>query len=158
MGKFSKQKPLPLSSSPIFQRFIDKKKFLPRISAFRTGAASKNKCIRTLLIPCFLPIFTHAPAYTILLQCISLEEKEQVKRYSLDQQHTLKQLKAEGLALHPIIVMRKSFGYADYPEISFKLSFPPEANMFKDGAAIECFMAGEEPVKGVLISLDGKTW
>ncbi len=91
-----------------------------------------------------------------LLQCISLEEKEQAQRYSLDQQHTLKQLKAEGLALHPIIVTRKNFGYADYPEISFKLSFPPEANMFKDGAAIECFISGEEPVKGVLISLDGK--
>src|SRR5678816_4825037 len=28
--------------------------------------------------------------------------------------------------------------------------------MFKDGAAIECFIANEEPVKGVLISLDGK--
>ncbi len=91
-----------------------------------------------------------------LLQCINLEEKEQAQRYSLDQQHTLKQLKAEGLALHPIIVIRKNFGYADYPEITFKLSFPPEANLFKDGAAIECFIAGEEPVKGVLINLDGK--
>src|SRR5215204_1861331 len=91
-----------------------------------------------------------------LLQCIGLEEKEQVQRFSLDQQHTLKALKAEGLALHPIIVTRKNFGYADYPEISFKLNFPPEANMFKDGAAIECFIAGEEPVKGVLIILDGK--
>ncbi|MBL7725520.1 MAG: AAA family ATPase [Chitinophagaceae bacterium] len=96
------------------------------------------------------------PHIQILLKCVSLEEKEQVQRYSLDQQHTLKQLKAEGLALHPLIVTRKTFGYADYPEISFKLSFPPEANMFKDGAAIECFIAGEEPVKGVLISLDGK--
>jgi len=96
------------------------------------------------------------PHIQTLLQCISLEEKEQAQRYSLDQQHTLKQLKAEGLALHPIIVTRKNFGYADYPEISFKLSFPPEANMFKDGAAIECFITGEEPVKGVLISLDGK--
>src|SRR5436190_9386449 len=28
--------------------------------------------------------------------------------------------------------------------------------MFRDGAAIECFIAGEEPVKGVLLSLDGK--
>ena len=91
-----------------------------------------------------------------LLKCIELEEKEQAQRYRLDQQHTLKTLKAEGLALHPIIVTRKNFGYADYPEISFKLGFPPEANMFKDGAAIECFIAGEEPVKGVLISLDGK--
>ncbi len=91
-----------------------------------------------------------------LLQCIELEEKEQSERYKLDQSHTLKQLKSEGLALHPIIVIRKNFGYADYPEISFKLAFPPEANMFRDGAAIECFITGEEPVKGVLISLDGK--
>lgn len=91
-----------------------------------------------------------------LIQCIDLEEKEQVKRYSLDQQHTLKSLKAEGLALHPIIVTRKSFGYADYPEISFRLNFPAEMNQFKDGAAIECFYAGEEPVKGILINLEGK--
>lgn len=96
------------------------------------------------------------PHIQTLLQCINLEEKEQVQRFSLDQQHTLKQLKAEGLALHPIIVTKKNFGYADYPEISFKLSFPPEANMFRDGAAIECFVAGEEPIKGVLIGLDGK--
>jgi predicted DNA helicase len=92
-----------------------------------------------------------------LLKCIDLEEKEQVQRYSLDQQHSLKSLKAEGLALHPIIVTRRNFGYADYPEISFRLAFPPEANMFKDGAAIECFCTGEEPVKGVLLSLDGKS-
>src|ERR1043165_6125465 len=90
-----------------------------------------------------------------LLKCVELEEKEQAQRYKLDQQHTLKILKAEGLALHPIIVTRKNFGYADYPEINFKLSFPPEANMFRDGAAIECFVTGEEPVKGILLSLDG---
>lgn len=92
-----------------------------------------------------------------LLQCIDLEEKEQVQRYSLDQQHTLKALKAEGLALHPLIITRKNFGYADYPEISFKLSFPPEASMFRDGAAIECFRSGEDPIKGILLSLDGKS-
>ncbi|MGC4104082.1 AAA domain-containing protein [Ferruginibacter sp.] len=97
------------------------------------------------------------PQIKILLQCIALEEKEQVKRYSLDQQHTLKALKAEGLALHPIVVTRKNFGYADYPEISFRLNFPPEANMFKDGAAIECFCTGEEPVKGILLNMDGKS-
>jgi len=92
-----------------------------------------------------------------LLKCIDLEEQEQVKRYSLDQQHTLKALKAEGLALHPIIVTRKNFGYADFPEISFKLNFPPEANLFKDGAAIECFYTGEAPVKGILMNLDGRS-
>ena len=92
-----------------------------------------------------------------LLKCIDLEEKEQVKRFSLDQQHTLKSLKAEGLALHPVTVTRKNFGYADYPEISFRLNFPVETNLFRDGAAIECFYTGEEPVKGILISLEGKT-
>ena len=97
------------------------------------------------------------PQLNLLLQCIDLEEKEQAQRYRLDQQHTLKQLKSDGLALHPLIIIRKNFGYADYPEINFKLNFPPEANMFKDGAAIECFCAGEDPVKGVLMSLEGKT-
>lgn len=96
------------------------------------------------------------PQIAKLIKCIDLEEKEQAQRYRLDQQHSLKALKAEGLALHPIIITRKSFGYADYPEINFKLSFPPEANLFRDGAAIECFITGEEPIKGVLISLDGK--
>jgi energy-coupling factor transporter ATP-binding protein EcfA2 len=91
-----------------------------------------------------------------LLTCIELEEKEQANRYQLDQSHSLKQLKAEGLALHPIIVTRKNFGYADYPEISFKMSFPPETNLFKDGAAIECFLSGEDSIKGVLLSINGR--
>ena len=91
-----------------------------------------------------------------LLACINLEEKEQLQRFRLDQSHNLKQLKAEGLALHPIIVTRKTFGYNDYPEISFRLNFPPEANLFRDGAAIECFTNGEESVKGILINVDGK--
>jgi ATP-dependent RNA/DNA helicase IGHMBP2 len=91
-----------------------------------------------------------------LINCINLEEKEQAQRFKLDEQHSLKQLKSEGLALHPINVTRKHFGYADYPEISFKLSFPPEINLFRDGAAIECFYTGEEAVKGILLNLDGR--
>lgn len=101
------------------------------------------------------------PYLETLLKCIDLEEKEQSQRYNLDPQQAgntnLRALKAEGLALHPIIVIRKNFGYADYPEINFKLAFPPEANLFRDGAAIECFCQGEEPIKGVLLSLDGKS-
>ena len=89
-----------------------------------------------------------------LLKAINLEEQEQMQRFRLDEQHSLKSLKAEGLALHPINVQRKSFGYADYPEIGFRLPFPAETSLFKDGAAIECFMTGEEPVKGVLLDLD----
>lgn len=92
-----------------------------------------------------------------LLGALAEEEKEEISRYKLDQQHTLKSLKSEGLALHPIAVIRKTFGYADYPEITFRLSFPSDTNQFKDGIAIECFASGEDPIKGVLLSLDGKT-
>lgn len=92
-----------------------------------------------------------------LLDCIDLEEKEEVQRFQLDQQHSLKSLKAEGLALHPLIVTRKSFGYADYPEISFRLPYPAESTFFHDGTAIECFVTGEEPIKGVLLNLDGRS-
>ena len=53
-----------------------------------------------------------------LITCIELEEKEQARRFRLDQTHTLKQLKAEGLAIHPIKIIKKYFGYADYPELS----------------------------------------
>ena len=37
------------------------------------------------------------------------------------------------------------------------LHFPADTNQFRDGAAIECFVPGEETVKGVLINLDGKS-
>lgn len=92
-----------------------------------------------------------------MLQAIALEEKEEANRYRLDQQHTLKALKAEGLALHPLSVTRRGFGYADYPEFSFRLHFPPGTNAFRDGVAIECFAPGEEPVKAVLLNLDGQS-
>lgn len=99
---------------------------------------------------------TH-PYIKQLLAAITEEEKEEVQRYRLDEQHTLKSLKAEGLALHPITVTRKNFGYADYPEISFRLPFPADTTRFRDGTAIECFAAAEEPVKGILINLDGRS-
>ncbi len=92
-----------------------------------------------------------------LITCIELEEKEQARRFRLDQTHTLKQLKAEGLAIHPIKIIKKYFGYADYPELSFRVLFPQEVNLFKDGCAIECFVHGQEPVKGILINLEGKS-
>jgi hypothetical protein len=96
------------------------------------------------------------PHISKLIRCIDLEEQEQVNRFRLDQQHGLKALKAEGLALHPLIITRRTFGYADYPEVSFKLMFPQE-HQFRDGAAIECFCDGEEPVKGVLLNIDGRS-
>ncbi len=90
-----------------------------------------------------------------LLQCLELEVKEEESRFKLDQQHSLKTLKHEGLALHPIRISRKAFGYADYPEIAFKLPFPADTSNFRDGCSIECFCEGEEAVKGILMNLDG---
>lgn len=86
-----------------------------------------------------------------------MEEEAQKERYRLNENHSLKALKAAGLALHPIRVTRKNYGYADYPEISFRLPYPQETNAFRSGAAIECFSAGEEAVKGMLLQLDGQS-
>ena len=91
-----------------------------------------------------------------LISLISLEMKEQENRYTLDANAGLKQLKSDGLALHPISVVRKSFGYADYPEISFKLPYTTDTSNFKDNSAIECFIEGEEPIKGILLGTEGQ--
>jgi len=90
-----------------------------------------------------------------LIDCIELEEKEQIKRFGVDGEHTLKNLKAEGLAIQPISISKKTFGYADYPEIYFRINYPTETNSFRDGSAIECFISGETPIKGVMLFLDG---
>lgn len=91
-----------------------------------------------------------------LLNCLQLEEREQLRRFQHDENLNLKTLKAEGIAIHPIRINRKQFGYADYPEISFRIPFPVETGNFRDGIAIECFCAGEESIKGLLLNIDGK--
>jgi ATP-dependent RNA/DNA helicase IGHMBP2 len=96
------------------------------------------------------------PYQRSLLEAISFELKEQEKRFALDNQTSLKQLKAMGVALHPISITRKSFGFADYPEISFRIPFVSEISNFKDNSAIECFIEGETPIKGILLSIDGQ--
>ena len=91
-----------------------------------------------------------------LLRGIELEEQEERKRYLLDGGASLKLLKNSGLAIHPIRITRKSFGYLDYPEISFSTPFPSDAGGFRDACAIEIFCSGEESVKGMLLFFDGK--
>ena len=91
-----------------------------------------------------------------LLGCISLDMSEQEERYGSKGREGIKQLKALGLMLHPINVVRKSFGYADYPEITFKLPYASDTSAFRDSSAIECTIDGEESIKGILLSLDGK--
>lgn len=96
------------------------------------------------------------PHQNTLLEAIACELKEQEKRFSLENQTSLKQLKSLGVAIHPISVTRKSFGYADYPEISFRIPFISEVSNFKDNCAIECFLEGETSIKGVLLNIDGQ--
>lgn len=91
-----------------------------------------------------------------LVECIDLEIKEQEERYRFDLQSGLKQLKSIGAILHPISIIRKAFGYADYPEISFRLPYASDTTNFKDNSAIECFLEGEESIKGTLIRMDGQ--
>ena len=92
-----------------------------------------------------------------LIRCLEWEEKEQIRRFHAEGQTSLKKLKAEGVALHPIRITGKGFGWADYPEFSFRLPYPPESHLFKDNAPIELISSNEEPVKGILLSLSGNT-
>jgi superfamily I DNA and/or RNA helicase len=96
------------------------------------------------------------PQQEKLLQAIDFELKEQEKRYALDSFSSLKQLKSLGMAIHPISITRKSFGYADYPEISFKTLFFSETSSFRDNSAIELFLEGEQSIRGILLNLDGQ--
>lgn len=96
------------------------------------------------------------PHIQFLVDNIDLEEQAQAKRFELNENQNLKNLKREGLAIHPIKVNRKSYGFAEYPEFSFKISFPLENNFFKDGASIELFAENEKPIQGILLQLDGK--
>jgi len=95
------------------------------------------------------------PQIKQFLRWIQNEEQAARDRFKLDDTHSLKAMKAEGLALHPLIITHRSYGYADYPEFSFKLPYPAETRYFRDGAPITCFQANEEPIKGVLLRIAG---
>jgi ATP-dependent RNA/DNA helicase IGHMBP2 len=86
---------------------------------------------------------------------IHLEFEEQKRRLKSSDSSDIKLLKSQGLILHPLQIIRKRFGFADYPEIEFKLLYNQESNHFKSGVSVECFIDGEEPVKGVLLYLNG---
>lgn len=90
-----------------------------------------------------------------LLEGLLFEMKGQEDKYSLGPNTNLKQLKSDGAVLHPINIIRKKFGYADYPEVSFKLPYAVDTSSFRDNSAIECFYADETPIKGVLMGMNG---
>ena len=48
-----------------------------------------------------------------LIQLIKTEKKAQSEKWTVSESTSLKQLKSQGLVIHPIKIIRKSFGYAD---------------------------------------------
>lgn len=104
--------------------------------------------------PTFIAVHPHL---TKLLKALDLEEQEERRRFRLDETHSLQALKAEGLALHPLRITHRGFGYADYPELSFRLPYPADVSAFRDGASVELVCSGETPVPALLLSLsEGK--
>lgn len=96
------------------------------------------------------------PHQKTLLDCISLEVREQEIRFRIGDGPGLKKLKSQGLALHPIKVTRKYYGYAEYPEIEFQLSFAAETSAFQGNSAIEFLIEGESPIRGVYLGGDDR--
>ena len=86
---------------------------------------------------------------------VLLEFEEQKRRFQSTDVNDIKALKNQELVLHPIQITRKRFGFADYPEIEFKLLYNQDTSSFKSGVSIDCFISGEEPVKGVLLFVSG---
>lgn len=98
----------------------------------------------------------HKPYFDSLTKAIHLEEKEQMNRYNLDGNTSLKSLKQLGVAIHPLKVSNKTYGYADYPEVVFHSTFPTDTSSFRDGDQVEVFCLGEEAIKGVLLQNEGR--
>jgi len=95
------------------------------------------------------------PQHSQLITSLILESNAQEERYSSKNGSNFKQLKVDGVLLHPIKVTRKTYGYADYPEFSFVVLYPSESSAFRNGASIQLVFENEDPVKGLLMFLDG---
>jgi ATP-dependent RNA/DNA helicase IGHMBP2 len=90
-----------------------------------------------------------------LKKLVHFEFEEQKKRFQSMGSNDTKSLKNQGLILHPIQVTRKRFGFADYPEVEFKLLYNQDTNLFKSGVSIECYVEGEDSIRGVLLFVNG---
>jgi predicted DNA helicase len=89
-----------------------------------------------------------------LLACIDLEQKAQEAKYGSKSGISFKELKKQGLLIHPLRITNRSYGFADYPECTFTIPYPSENNLFKAGIPIQLVHTGVEPVKGMLLFMD----
>lgn len=93
-----------------------------------------------------------------LHQALQAEEEDQRNAYSLDNPESLKQLKANGLAIHPMKISNRTYGFLDYPELKLTAPFPAESRDFKPGGSVELICPGETSVKGTLIEKNDKVF
>lgn len=92
-----------------------------------------------------------------LINQLKLEEKAQEERYSIKDTGGIKALKRDGVALHPVRISRKTYGFAEYPECVLLVPTSQSVDNFRDGNAIELFCEGETSIKGILLSVSNKT-
>jgi len=79
-----------------------------------------------------------------LITLIKQEQKAQQEKWNFSENVSLKNLKTQGLVLHPLKIKRRKYGFADYPIIEFELPFENDTSNFKSGVAIEIFAHHEE--------------
>lgn len=96
------------------------------------------------------------PRIQFLLDGLQMEDKEQIARFSVSDAGGIKTLKREGLALHPVKITRKGYGFAEYPEFTFRIPLSQDTSGFRDGSAVEIFFENETSIKGLLLGLDGQ--
>ena len=95
------------------------------------------------------------PHIQYLLHNLNLEEKAQSEKFSIQDAGGIKSLKRDGLALHPIKILRKSYGFAEYPEFTFQVPQSQQTDNFRDGTSIELFFENESSIKGILLGING---
>jgi ATP-dependent RNA/DNA helicase IGHMBP2 len=83
-----------------------------------------------------------------LRELLKIEEKDQEQRWN-NSTADYKTLRSEGALLYPVHVNRKSFGFADYPQLQFSFPHPLIGNHFKSGTAITLFVE-EERYNGII--------
>lgn len=93
---------------------------------------------------------------TQLQRGLEAETEAQKKRFLIGPGERFGTLQREGIILFPLTLRRSYYGFADYPEVQFILRYPAETRYFRDGDPIVCFSNGAEPVKGVLLELEGR--
>lgn len=97
--------------------------------------------------------FNH-PHLLFLSQGLEQEEKAQKAKYHVGEQISTSLLKKDGLALHPIRIIQRRFGFADYPELLIGIPASQQTDLFKGGSNIELFLDQESPISGILLNLD----